>query len=217
MVPTILVIIAIVVLATVLVWRFHQASDQKEAELQQLRARYAPVVDVDAEVAKRREELERLHQQEQSEHAKNADDRFKLTEEYRIARSRLAELQREVHLLEENLEDISFGVYKPHFSFQTAEDYKIALTEARANARQIVRDGHATTCPISWTVGDSRKDGERMVKQYTKLQLRAFNGECEAAMANITWNNATKMEERVRKAFDMINQLGGVMQVSITV
>src|SRR5262249_7341003 len=68
----------------------------------------------------------------------------------------------------------------------------------------------------AWTVSDSRKDGERMVKQYTKLQLRAFNGECEAAMANITWNNANKMEERVRKAFEMINQLGGVMQVSIT-
>ncbi len=141
---------------------------------------------------------------------------MKLTEEYRVARDRLAKLQHEVNLLEENLEDISFGVYKPHFSFQTTEDYKTALAAAREDARQMVRDGRAAKCPISWTVGDSRTDGERMVKQYTKLQLRAFNGECEAAMANITWNNATKMEERVRKAFEMINQLGGVMQVSIT-
>lgn len=217
MLPTILVLCAVAGIAAFLAWKFRQASTQKEAELQQIRARYAAVIDVDAELAKQREELGRLRQQRESEDAKNAADRTKLTEEYGAARNRLAQLQHEVHLLEENLEDISFGVYKPHFSFQTAEDYRTALTAAREDARQMVRDGHAATCPISWTVGDSRKDGERMVKQYTKLQLRAFNGECEAAIANITWNNATKMEERVRKAFEMINQLGGVMQVSITV
>lgn len=54
-----------------------------------------------------------------------------------------------------------------------------------------------------------------MQKQYCKLLLRAFNGECDAAVAKVTWNNATKMEERIAKAFDAINQLGGVMQVSI--
>lgn len=216
MLPTILVLCAVVAVAAFLGWKFHQASAQKDVELQQIRARYAQVIDVNAELAKQREELGRLRQQRESEDATNAEVRIKLAEEYRVARNRLAELQREVHLLEENLEDISFGVYRPHFSFQTAEDYKIALTTAREHARQIVRDGRAATCPVSWTVSDSRKDGERMVKQYTKLQLRAFNGECEAAMANITWNNATKMEERVRKAFDMINQLGVVMQVSIT-
>ena len=216
MLPIILALCAVAAVAAFLAWKSHRALGQSRAELQQISTRYAPVIDVDAEMAKQREELGRLRLQRESEDAQNVVDRTKLTEEYRIARNRLAELQHEVHLLEENLEDISFGVYKPHFSFQAAEDYKTALTAAREHARQMVRDGRAATCPISWTVGDSRKDGERMVKQYTKLQLRAFNGECEAAMANITWNNATKMEERVQKAFDMIHQLGGVMQVSIT-
>ncbi len=217
MLPTILVLCAVAAAAVFLAWKFQHASTQKEAELRQIRTRYAPIIEVDAELAKQREELGRLRQQREFEDAKNASDRAKLTGEYRAARDRLAELRHEVHLLEENLEDISFGVYKPHFSFQAADDYKTALTAARECARQMVRDGRAAKCPISWTVGESRKDGERMVKQYTKLQLRAFNGECEAAMANVTWNNATKMEERVRKAFEMVNQLGGVMQVSVTV
>jgi len=52
-------------------------------------------------------------------------------------------------------------------------------------------------------------------RQYTKLLLRAFNGECEAAIAKVAWNNASKMEERIRKALEAINELGGVMQVSI--
>ena len=55
-----------------------------------------------------------------------------------------------------------------------------------------------------------------MVKHYEKLVLRAFNGECEAAVANVTWNNVTKMQERIRKSFDAINKLGEVTHVSIT-
>jgi hypothetical protein len=55
-----------------------------------------------------------------------------------------------------------------------------------------------------------------MARQNTKLVLRAFNGECDAAVAKVTWNNITRLEERIRKAFEAINKLGTVLQVSIT-
>jgi hypothetical protein len=54
-----------------------------------------------------------------------------------------------------------------------------------------------------------------MVKLITKLQLRAFNGECEAAVADVTWNNITKMEERIRKSFEAINKAGAVLKAEI--
>ena len=53
------------------------------------------------------------------------------------------------------------------------------------------------------------------VADQLKLALRAFNGECDAAIAKVAWNNATRMEERIRRSFDAINQLGEVMQVSL--
>jgi hypothetical protein len=114
------------------------------------------------------------------------------------------------------LEDISFGLYKPHFDFQTPEQYKSALEKLRDQERQFVRDGHAAACPINWTVGNSQREGARMVRLNTKLILRAFNGECEAALADVSWNNITKMEERVRKSFEAINKLGDVLRVSLT-
>lgn len=55
-----------------------------------------------------------------------------------------------------------------------------------------------------------------MVKLHSKLMLRAFNGECEAAIANVSWNNANTMEQRVRKAFEAINQLGSVEHITVT-
>jgi chromosome segregation ATPase len=71
-------------------------------------------------------------------------------------------------------------------------------------------------CHTKWTVGDSEKEGQRMTKQYTKLMLRGFNWECDAAIANVSWNNVERMEERIRKAFDSLNQLGSVMHMSLT-
>lgn len=55
-----------------------------------------------------------------------------------------------------------------------------------------------------------------MVRDESKLLLRAFNGECEAAVANVSWNNVTSMEERIRKSSEAINKLAGVLKVSLT-
>jgi hypothetical protein len=55
-----------------------------------------------------------------------------------------------------------------------------------------------------------------MTKHQVKLMLRAFNGECDAAVAKVTWNNVTRMEERIRKSFEAINVLGEVNKVNIT-
>ncbi len=171
---------------------------------------------VSAELENARRELVRTKQEQQEFIAANEQQRTQLTHEYEQARTTHTALQREIALLEENLEDMSFGLYKPHFDFQTSEAYKARLEALRNEARQFIRDGKAAYCPIQWTVQGSLQEGKRMAKQQTKVLLRAFNGECDAALANVSWNNITKMTERVRKAYEAINQLGTVVQVSIT-
>jgi hypothetical protein len=130
-------------------------------------------------------------------------------------REQLARLTEELQKVEGSLEDISFGLYKPHYNFGTPEQFKEELERVKDKQKEMVRAGNAASFAVAWTVGESRKEGERMQKQYSKLMLRAFNGESDAAIAKVSWNNATKMEERIRKAFDAINELGGVMTVSI--
>ena len=46
--------------------------------------------------------------------------------------------------------------------------------------------------------------------------LRAFNGECDAAVAKVSWNNVSKLEERVEKAYADINNLGVAVNISLT-
>ncbi len=144
------------------------------------------------------------------------DERTTLEKQYSAAVGTYEKLKGEVSLLEENLEDMSFGLYAPHFDFDTTEEYKIELRAVKDRHRELVRLGLAAQCDTEWTVGGSRAEGGKMERQYTKLLLRAFNGECDAAVAKISWNNATKMEERVRRAFEGINKLGEVVNLSIT-
>ena len=218
--------IAVTVAVGVLVVALSAAVGMLYVRLHQLRSRYHLITDAEAEgrrlqadsrrnaeeiTAAAKENLNRL-QQETTELQKRRDT---LSSESTTATAAKELLQKEVSVLEENLEDISFGIYKPHFQYDTPDGYKVALESVIDKQRQLVRTGNAARFAVEWSVGGSKREGERMQKQYTKLLLRAFNGESEAAIAKVAWNTATRMEERIRKAFDAINELGGVMQVSI--
>lgn len=185
-------------------------------------AKYSGVLDLEAE----RERMADENARQREEHAKSVATyreaeaqegrrRDQLSSEYQAARRRYEELQTELALVEESLEDISFGVYKPHFTYQSPEEYKAKIELLRKKQRDMVRQGEAAQCSIPWTVNNSKVEGKRMIRLHSKLMLRAFNGECEGAIANVDWHNAQKMDGRIRKAFFDVNKLGDVQKISI--
>ena len=120
-----------------------------------------------------------------------------LSDGYAQSKAIYDRLKGEVTLLEENLEDMSFGLYKPHYDFDSSDAYKAALQGVWDLKKAALRDGTAAVCPVKWNVHGSNRDGARMVKGQIKLMLRAFNGECDAAIAKVSWNNVARMEERI--------------------
>ena len=165
------------------------------------------------------EQLRVLHGQGRDQLAAQAaqiqSDLNGLADDYRAAMGVCERLKAEIALLEENLEEISYGLYKPHFNFDTSDAFRDELSAVREAQKQMVRNDQATKCLVTWSVGGSEKEGARMQKQLAKLMIRAFNGESEAAIGRCSWNNVTRMEERIERAFTAINQLGTVMHVSI--
>jgi hypothetical protein len=136
-------------------------------QIRRLNVKYQPMIDAEERV---RQAEQKLEDEQQRQKALIADTERRVTKldiQYQDELAKFNILQKEVSTLEENLEDISFGLYKPHFSFQISEEYKVAI--------------------------DNLRDQERQ-----------------------TWNNISKMQERVRKAFESLNDLDGVTQVSIT-
>ena len=194
-------------------------------------ARYSQIVNLEGEEARlsatnlqMRQETTAHQQRATEEHGRllkqyqDAEASFLLNDQKArtVLSTRYQELQKEIAIGEDSLEDISFGLYEPHFTFQTPEEYKAKIELLRSQQRDVVRNGGAAQCPMAWTVNNSKVEGKRMIRLHSKLMLRAFNGECEAAIANVNWGNAAKMEERIRKAFSAINGLGDVEHITIT-
>lgn len=182
---------------------------------QTLLDRFRPIVSLDQEVAKLRNEVLLLSNEHKSYSSRVAAQRQAFADEYARLQGTCVTLRQELSRLEGSLEDTSFGVYKPHYPFDSSEHFREQLDHLRAAKKQSIRSEIATRCLVAWTVEGSREQGERMQKQLAKLMLRAFNGECDAAVANVNWNNALRMEERIRKAFEAINKLGTIVQVVI--
>jgi hypothetical protein len=192
-----------------------------------LRRRYASIIDVDAEVHARREALEREVFAREAQWKAEATARntelnqmssrlSALQGAYASAKSVYDRLGKEVALLEENLEDLSVGLYKPHFAYDSPDKYRAELERIRDLQKVAVRGERAVAYGQDWLVNNSKSEGRKMQKQQSKLMLRAFNGEVEAAIGKVSWSNVLKMEERIRKAFEQINQQGTVMHVALT-
>jgi hypothetical protein len=206
-------LIGIILLASVAALSYLLWNDR--AELGELRTRLAGIDDLNRERDRIRNDIQAATRQKDAidKELSLFSQRAKSTEAEIIAKQE--QLAKEISSLEEHLEDLSFGLYEPHFSFTTPDEYKAALENLRDEEREMIRAGKAATCPLNWTIGNDKRAGARMTKQYTKLLLRAFNGECDAALANVSWNNVDKMIERIRKAFQALNELGSVMQMSL--
>ncbi len=184
--------------------RVKATNDALQNEQAAIREKYGPILDLDAELATRTEELNA-----------QTGKRDELVAAYGHDYETHERLKAEVALLEENLEDISFGIYKPHYSFDAPEDYRKALEDIWQKKKEMVKAGQAAICETRWMVGDSTVKGERMTKQNIKVMLRAFNGEADAAVAKVSWNNVTTMEERIRRAFSAINSMGTANTIRI--
>lgn len=182
--------------------------DRREAELkadvERVKARFATVTDADSEEARVRGvivELEATTEQ--------------LRTDYRGKKEIFDALVAETAIFDERMSFAEMGVYEPHFDFTDSEAYKAEIIAVRETQKQMVKLKTAVVCPIEWSVDGSKAAGRTMTNRTIRLTLRAFNNECDAAVANVRWNNANAMEKRIERAFEQINTLNESNRISI--
>ena len=173
-------------------------------------------ISIESVVSKRKAALNILSSKLSELEKRYKDKNSALNQDYLNHKEIYENLRKEVSLLEENLENISYGLYKPHYDYNTSAEFKQKLEEIINREKQIIKNESATYCPIKWEVGGSKSEGTKMTKHYSKLMLRAFNGECDAAIAKVRWNNIGNMEARIEKAYEAINKLGSTHQTTVT-
>lgn len=192
-------ILATPILLGAAIWSWRKASaraDEAEQSLQELRHRFAGVVNADEEEARVRAETAELTVQLEE-----------LRSSYREKKAVYDRLLHEIAIFDERLSFAEMGVYEPHFDFTDSEEYKEAIRAVRDRQKEMVSAKTAVTCPTKWHVDGSYSKGQTMTNRNIRLTLRAFNNECDAAIANTRWNNVNAMEKRILRAHEQIDKM----------
>lgn len=213
----------LLIIFIVLFFRSRSKAKRISAELETIKERFRPVVDVDIERAKVVGEIEALNKQFAEITASNVT--LKQGQEKEIADLRAAyaekkkifdRLASEVAIFDERIAFAELGIYEPHFDYTDSEAFKKAIERNRSVQKTIVSNKDAVTCRTQWSLEGSASKGQTMVNRAINLTLRAFNNECEAAIANARWNNINAMEKRIQRAFDQINTMNKSMTIEIS-
>ena len=178
-------------------------------ELSRLRRRYKPITDVEKErdrVAAERDNLRKSVRQKRTAWKTEFDQTV----------AELEQLTEQLVSTRDQVAMESFGLYEPQFDFDDPEDFKTELSAIREEKRSMVRAKTAAVCPTGWSVEGSRAKGRTMVNRQLRLMLRAFNGECDAAMGKVRYNNVVALQKRIERSFAAINKLGASQNCSIS-
>lgn len=124
-------------------------------------------------------------------------------------RSELVQL-REEQLLQE------VGIYEYRHRLADAVAYKARLDRVRERTKAAARGGSAVLSATDWTVNNSAAQGRKMVKEFSKLMLRAYNAEADSLVRDLRAFKVDAAVARLSKTRDTIAKLGATMQIRIS-
>ena len=108
------------------------------------------------------------------------------------------------------------GIYQYQHPLQNSVEYKDLLHKIDEQTKALVKSNKAVTAITSWTVNGSQKEGEKMVKEVSKLMLRAYVAEADNCVRSLKPSNRDAMINRLAKTRETIAKLGQSMQIKIS-
>ncbi len=109
------------------------------------------------------------------------------------------------------------GVYRYRHPLTDAVAYQKEIASIEETIKAMVRkDGGAVLATTDWTVNGSAAQGRVMVRDFSKLLLRAFNAEADNLVRGLKPYKLEAAIERLTKVAEVIERLGKTMQIKIS-
>lgn len=167
-----------------------------------------------AEVAHLRAELARLGVLDVLELERRRDE---LAGQIRQAQVQLQALQAEVAVTREDAILQEVGIYAYRHPLTDASAYKAELARLQDQVKAMAtRDGGAIQASTTWTVNGSAAQGRTMVREYSKLMLRAYNAEADNLVRGLKPYKLSTSVDRLNKVAQTIERLGKTMSIRIS-
>lgn len=178
-----------------------------------------------AEVVRLRNELDRLGALEVTE---LESQREALKDETQLMRDQLtkdrAALEAELHDLRarvvktreaEMLQEV--GLYEYRHPLSDSVAFKAELEKLKDKIKTLAkRDGGAIETARGWTVNGSEAQGKKMLRDYSKLMLRAYNAEADNLVRGLRPYKLESAIDRLNKVTATIERLGKTMSIHVT-
>lgn len=166
-----------------------------------------------AEVRRLRDELDRTGSLELAELQRLRDE---YARQVAGEQAQLDELRKQVVQTREDQILQEIGIYEYHHPLSDSVVYRDELqvlqSEIKAWAQ---RDGGAIEASTTWTVNGSVTEGRKMVREYSKLMLRAYNAEADNLVRGLKPYKLRTALERLDKIAFTIERLGKTMQLRV--
>ena len=185
------------------------------AVVEPLRAETADLRVKQQELAGIRSEIQALSSQKGTLQAEVAQLQ-NLHEKCEALRAEYAELSHTVVETRESAILQEVGVYEYRHPLDDAPAYKARLTGISSRIKDSVKAGTAVQGSTNWTVNGSTREGAKMVKEFSKLMLRAYNNEADNAVRSMKSYTLDSSIARLEKAKETIVKLGGTMNIRVT-
>ncbi len=168
-------------------------------------------------MAQEREAQARALEEERLTARKTVNDELsRLTRERAEVEARVAELRTEVVVTEELALLQEAGLYEYHHPLDDSVAYKAELLRLKDQYKTMAKaDGGAVQATTDWTVNGSKPQGRKMVRDFSKLMLRAYNAEADTLVRGLKPYKVAASIERLSKVRETIAKLGATMSIRI--
>jgi Skp family chaperone for outer membrane proteins len=131
------------------------------------------------------------------------------------AHAELAQLRTEIVTVQEEAILQEVGIYQYQHPLDSAVAYKARLTDIQGRIKQTAKSDGAVRGATNWQVNGSVREGARMVKDFSKLMLRAYNNEADNAVRSLKPHTLVSATDRLEKSRTTISRLGKTMNIEI--
>ncbi|MBO2451189.1 DUF4041 domain-containing protein [Actinomadura barringtoniae] len=153
-----------------------------------------------------------------------------LTEEIESLRADAAALRDELSKKRRELDEISSGIvetqdlallqeagiYEYQHPLADTVAYKAKLASIKDKIKSMARSGKAVVGATNWTVNGSIAQGNKMVRDFSKLMLRAYNAEADNLVRTMRPYKLDSAIERLDKTAQAIERLGKTMDIRVS-
>ena len=162
----------------------------------------------------KKQELERALDEQQAQMARRREAE---RAEMEGLKKQLADTKKSIVETEDLVLLQEAGIYHYRHPLTDAVAYEKEIEAIDSQIKAMTRkDGGAVLAATNWTVNGSATEGRAMVRDFSKLMLRAFNAEADNLVRGLKPYKLDTAVERLNKVASTIEKLGKTMQIRIS-